>query len=150
MMPETKNEARHQSVWEKVCEQQSRPAISSRACAMSLNLSTINYNTKWCSLIIMVSAALYIYFLFFFFFSFLFAFCSEVDELLRNGADPNLGHPEDHGLTPLHFAARCRAMAYSTSPSAAHYGRSRICITRRYLLYRWRLSEAPSCFNGVS
>eukprot|EP00903_Cladosiphon_okamuranus_P010267 g9721.t1 len=30
----------------------------------------------------------------------------EVDELLRNGANPNIGHPEDQGLTPIHFAAR--------------------------------------------
>ncbi|CAM9612425.1 unnamed protein product [Ectocarpus sp. 4 AP-2014] len=30
----------------------------------------------------------------------------DVDELLRNGANPNLGHREDQGLTPIHFAAR--------------------------------------------
>ena len=35
----------------------------------------------------------------------LFSF-REIDELLRNGANPNIGRPQDHGLTPLHFAAR--------------------------------------------
>lgn len=30
----------------------------------------------------------------------------EVDELLRNGANPSVGHAQDDGLTPLHFAAR--------------------------------------------
>ncbi|CAN0033829.1 unnamed protein product [Pylaiella littoralis] len=30
----------------------------------------------------------------------------DIDELLRYGANPNVGHPEDQGLTPIHFAAR--------------------------------------------
>lgn len=30
----------------------------------------------------------------------------EIHELLCNGADPNVPRAADHGLTPVHFAAR--------------------------------------------
>ena len=47
----------------------------------------------------------------------LFSF-REIDELLRNGANPNIGRPQDHGLTPLHFAARhdIHIYIYDTTP----------------------------------
>lgn len=57
----------------------------------------------------------------------------EVDELLRNGANPNVGHPEEHGLTPIHFAARYDCTAWQIGHASRNH-----CSAGKHIVELWK------------